>query len=77
MGQGLFGVLPTLRRGGITLFFSLLLATGLATDDSYAEIWLLFSHALARPSITVESQAVTALLAFVLLLYTCGEGAEL
>ena len=54
MGQGLFGVLPTLRRGGITLFFSLLLATGLATDESYAEMWLLFSHALARPPITAE-----------------------
>jgi len=76
MGQVLFRVLPKLRRGEITLSFSLLLATGLATDESCAEMWDLFSHALARPPITAESQAVTAVLAFVLLLYTCGEGAE-
>ncbi|KAK1810050.1 hypothetical protein LTR12_015598 [Friedmanniomyces endolithicus] len=49
MGQVLFRVLPKLRRGEITLSFSLLLATGLATDESCAEMWDLFSHALARP----------------------------
>ncbi|KAK1807244.1 hypothetical protein LTR12_018412, partial [Friedmanniomyces endolithicus] len=61
-------------RGEITL--SLLLATGLASDDTRAEMWDLFSHALARPPVTAESQAVAAVLAIVVLLYTCGEGAE-
>ena len=76
LGKILCGVLSKLRRGEITLCFSLLQATGLATDHSRGEMWNLFSHALARPPITAESQDVTAVLAFVVLLYSCGEGAE-
>ena len=66
-----------LEGGEITLCYSILLATGLASiEDDLRELWDLFACAVGGTSSLIVHQTTNAMVAITVVVYAGGEGIE-
>ena len=71
-----YGVTPKLKGGELPLCYSLLLATGMASDDDTREMWGLLSGAVGGASSPIDIRTTMTIIAIVSVTYTCGEGSK-